>query len=237
MKKFLCYDTNDAASGKINVDNRGMLKPNSTVPSGSAPYQQLVTDGTGTAKWEDRLAYDDSKVVVDGGESGRLVKVSDEVPSWASIDAPIKYWSSDGINGTTNPGDYIDMGNGSFTVGEFACIITTDIHTTGIASADSDTPEITWDGNIGTIKKLDEKFLPDMLTLYATKGGEVLKSKDAANSEYPTAKEVMQAFFGRGVFIKPISGGSIVYEQVIAVNLSDKKVVTKSATFTFGPSV
>lgn len=27
MKKFLCYDTNDAASGKINVDNRGMLKP------------------------------------------------------------------------------------------------------------------------------------------------------------------------------------------------------------------
>ena len=27
MKKCLCYDTNDAASGKINVDNRGMLKP------------------------------------------------------------------------------------------------------------------------------------------------------------------------------------------------------------------
>lgn len=27
MKKFLCYDTNDAASGKINVDSRGMLTP------------------------------------------------------------------------------------------------------------------------------------------------------------------------------------------------------------------
>ena len=27
MRKFLCYDTNDAASGKINVDNRGMLRP------------------------------------------------------------------------------------------------------------------------------------------------------------------------------------------------------------------
>ena len=27
MKKFLCYNTNDAASGKINVDNQGMLKP------------------------------------------------------------------------------------------------------------------------------------------------------------------------------------------------------------------
>ena len=31
MKKFLCYDTNDAASGKINVDSRGILKPNSGV--------------------------------------------------------------------------------------------------------------------------------------------------------------------------------------------------------------
>ena len=58
MKKFLCYDTNDAASGKINVDSRGMLKPNSTVPSGSTPYQQLVTDGNGNTVWEDRLAYD-----------------------------------------------------------------------------------------------------------------------------------------------------------------------------------
>lgn len=27
MRKFLCYDTNDAASGKINVDSRGMLTP------------------------------------------------------------------------------------------------------------------------------------------------------------------------------------------------------------------
>ena len=60
MKKFLCYDTNDAASGKIDVDSRGMLKPNSTVPSGSAPYQQLVTDVTGTAKWEARLAWKES---------------------------------------------------------------------------------------------------------------------------------------------------------------------------------
>ena len=66
MKKFLCYDTNDAASGKIEVDNRGMLKPNSTVPStnGSA-YQQLVTDGDGNAKWEDRLAYETEPVLTE----------------------------------------------------------------------------------------------------------------------------------------------------------------------------
>ena len=27
MKKFLCYDTEQAARGEINVDNRGVLKP------------------------------------------------------------------------------------------------------------------------------------------------------------------------------------------------------------------
>ena len=36
-------------------------------------------------------------------------------------------------------------------------------YTTGIASADSDTPEITWDGNIGTIKTIDPKYIPSEL--------------------------------------------------------------------------
>ena len=63
MKKFLCYDTNDAASGKINVDSRGILKPNSTVPSGGEPYKSLVTDGEGNVKWEDRLTYAETKLV------------------------------------------------------------------------------------------------------------------------------------------------------------------------------
>ena len=66
MKKFLCYDTNDAASGKIGVNSNGVLSPNATVPStnGSA-NQQLVTDGDGNVKWEDRLALDVT-LTVDG---------------------------------------------------------------------------------------------------------------------------------------------------------------------------
>ena len=64
MKKFLCYDTNDAASGKINVSANGVLKPSSTVPStNGAAYQQLVTDGEGGVKWEDRLAYEDKEII------------------------------------------------------------------------------------------------------------------------------------------------------------------------------
>ena len=38
MKKFLCYDTNDAASGKIDVDSRGMLK--STGSSAQADWNE-----------------------------------------------------------------------------------------------------------------------------------------------------------------------------------------------------
>lgn len=186
MKKFLCYDTNDAASGKINVSANGVLKPNSTVPSSSGePYKSLVTDGTGNTKWEDRLAYDDSKLVVDNRRGGQYVKVSDEVPSWATLGAPIKYWSSDGDNGTLISEDYIDLGNGSFLAGDYAFIIATDnvkfdslvfpekgvyflflrnvVYTTGLASVDSNTPEITWDGNFGTLKTIDPKYIPSEL--------------------------------------------------------------------------
>ena len=185
MKKFLCYDTNDAASGKINVDNRGVLKPNSTVPSSSCePYKSLVTDGEGNVKWEDRLAYDDSKLVVDNGRGAKIVKVSDEVPSWATLGAPIKYWLSDGDNGTLISEDCLDLGNGSFMASEYAFFIATDnvkfdsfvfpekgvyftladgLYVTGISSADSDTPEIIWDGNIETIKTIDSKYIPSEL--------------------------------------------------------------------------
>lgn len=190
MKKFLCYDTNDAASGKINVDNRGMLRPNATVPSSSGePFKSLVTDGDGNAKWEDRLAYDDSKLVVDVREGFRIVKVSDEIPSWASVDASMKVWYSNGNNHTVNPEGYTDLGNGSFAAFDasvFAFFIATDnvefelynivfpkkgvyfisidgVHTTGISSADSDTPEITWDGNIEFTKTIDSKYIPSEL--------------------------------------------------------------------------
>ena len=147
-------------------------------------YQYLVTDGDSKTKWEDRLAYDDSRVVVDSGEGVKFVKVADEVPSWASVDAPMKIWINNGINVMVNPEDYRSLGNGSFFANEFAVFIATDNvefnghvfpkkgvyflsengdYVTGIASADSDTPEITWDGYIGGFKKLDKKYIPSEL--------------------------------------------------------------------------
>ena len=187
MKKFLCYDTNDAASGKIDVDSRGMLKPNSTVPStnGSA-YQQLVTDGEGGVKWEDRLAYESgSRLVVDVRGGAQLVKVADEVPSWATVDVNIKIWLGTGSSSTLTPEFYHEFGNGSFYVNDGICsfvmadndeydgvvfpekgvyFMSADIvRTTGIASAGSDTPEITWDGKVENVKTIDPKFIPSEL--------------------------------------------------------------------------
>ena len=194
MKKFLCYDTNDAASGKINVSANGVLRPNSTVPStNGATNQQLVTDEDGNVKWEERLVYEDSRLVIDLVRGRRAVKVADEVPSWASLDASIKVWLSNGYSLTDTPEDYSDLGNGSFVAGEEAFFIAADntelgsfvfpekgiyfmvmpngTYASGVSSADSDTPEITWDGSLETIKKIDEKFLPDMLILYVHEQG------------------------------------------------------------------
>ena len=45
MKKFLCYDTNDVANGKIDVDSRGVLKS----AGSSAQADWNVTDSTDPA--------------------------------------------------------------------------------------------------------------------------------------------------------------------------------------------
>ena len=167
-------------SDTLGVDENGKLGVN-----GGEPYKSLVTDGDGGVKWEDRLAYEDSRLVVDVGGGAHLVKVADEVPSWATADANIKIWLSTGSSVTLPPESYFEFGNGSFCASEGICcfvmadndewdgnvfpekgvyFISSDaIHTTGIASADSDTPEIVWDGNIGVIKKLDEKYIPSEL--------------------------------------------------------------------------
>ena len=149
-------------------------------------YQQLVTDGAGNTKWEDRLAYEGSRLVVDSGSGSKFVKVADEVPSWASMDANIKGGMSNGFNETETPEYYVDLGNGSFMAEGTVFIATDDVefsgesivfpekgvyfssvpgvfYTIGVASADSDTPEITWDGNVEFTKTIDPKYIPSEL--------------------------------------------------------------------------
>lgn len=62
------------------------------LPTGGQPYQQLVTDGEGTAKWEDRLAYSAGGVISWDGDTtgktslmGSFYKVSDLTPTAQDI--------------------------------------------------------------------------------------------------------------------------------------------------------
>lgn len=152
------------------------------LPEGGSPYQQLVTDGSGNTKWEDRLAYDDSRVVVDVNDNTRLVRVSDEVPSFVSDGVSVNVWLS---NGTSQAVSVVGHGNGNFGVDEFVFIFSSDnvamgngivfpkkgvyfvevvgeVYVTGFSSADSDTPEITWDGKVENVKTIDPKYIKDM---------------------------------------------------------------------------
>ena len=60
-------------------------------------YKQLVTDGDGKATWEDRLAYEGSKVVVGPLNDGTsLAKVADEIPGFVSAGEVVNIYLSTG---------------------------------------------------------------------------------------------------------------------------------------------
>lgn len=230
-------------SDTLGVDENGKLGVN-----GGEPYKSLVTDGTGGVKWEDRLAYEGSRLVVDLGRKGPFVKVADKAPSWMSVDAPTNVWISKGQREhiiTVSQDDNVGYDNGSFRIFYMVFVITedntiiridendegryefpkkgvyfgTDVseYISGIASADSDTPEITWDGSLETIKKIDEKFLPECpVFTVQTKGTD--KYLHDANGERMTLEQaksiglnfVIQSEHGNGSLIKPIS---VVYDS------------------------
>lgn len=50
----MSFDVTTLALAKSYTNQHG---ESGGLPTGGAPYQQLVTDGEGNAKWEDRLAY------------------------------------------------------------------------------------------------------------------------------------------------------------------------------------
>ena len=190
-------------------------------------YQQLVTDGEGNAKWEDRLVYDDSKVAVPPEGNNRFIKVADTVPSWLSANKNTKVWvsnnTSERVIDISSTG-YIINHDGSFMVSQngsslYAVVIMEDdcefnvmsstvffpekgvyfawrklgsslLYTAGITSADSDTPEITWDGNFSIIKKLDKKFLPDQTVFYALPNKRLI---DAPGGNYVTLEQAKAA--------------------------------------------
>ena len=191
MKKFLCYDTNDAASGKINVDSRGMLKPNSTVPSGSTPYQQLVTDGSGNTKWEDRLCYSKETPceIMDTALSEWMGPQDDVYFLW---DVPVislptlgvtytvlwggSFYEVKCVESTNSLGKkFYDFGSDSFEYPFYISIDEADM-TAQVSTNQSRVDSIKISGLAITTVPIDEKFIPTMTSL-------ILKSSTASSTK------------------------------------------------------
>lgn len=157
----------------------------SGLPSGGAPYQQLVTDGEGNAKWEDRLAYREELVSVDMSEGMVLCKVSSRIPDGITDGFTATLWLSDGYSAT---GNATKLGDNIYELGSFVFITTADncvfqnvtfpekgiyflyapagsmgevgMYVCGLAFGEATEPEITWDGNAFSKKVIDISYLP-----------------------------------------------------------------------------
>lgn len=130
----------------------------SGLPTGGAPYQQLVTDGEGNAKWEDRLAYEkpvwkDFKLTTDELEIdgfslpdvGETVTV--KVNGVESVET-VKYTEEDGLKYNYIGDDYYSVisGDGRWCIAAPGSCY-------GVASE-----EVTISLFIKEIKKIDGKF-------------------------------------------------------------------------------
>ena len=163
-------------------------------------YQQLVTDGDGNVKWEDRLAHGDNRICVSTPEltSMSWYKVSDDLPT-GSYDIGTRVYTidSDGdiyrdeimvsngeviANDGTEPSvivalhdnvTFLSTNGWSITLPEKGTYFADfkDYYITGVVLGDSNEPEITWDGSFFVGKKIEQMYIPKQ-TVY-------LKLKDA----------------------------------------------------------
>lgn len=155
------------------------------LPEGGTPYQQLVTDGDGNAKWEDRLAYPFAKYI-NLNDREKLVKVSDDIPdapngvitAWViidgvshaaacslmqvSADAAVIYSEEEGLLGFFVYADMVTIDD--ITVDEKGVYlygaVDKSFYCSGIAVGEAAEPTITWDGN--SVKAIDSVYLPLM---------------------------------------------------------------------------
>lgn len=221
----------------------------------SKAYKQLVTDGTGTAKWEDRLAYECSRLVVDIGADTTLVKVADEVPSLVIADKPATIYFDQGnfdgvvlqlsntLLGVLGSGDPLVLialtDNCEFDGGvllEKGVYFYSDPESHVNRCVIDGALEFTWDGSLYAPKQIDEKFIPktNPLILYVFVDGLVLKNNNKSEPVHATVEEIRQAFLGAGVYTTPATDdvgelGSL--SQVIYFGPASAKIATKDSIY------
>lgn len=99
------------------------------LPSGGEPYQQLVTDGDGNAKWENRLAYITGDIITWNGDTTGLVqaveiplfKVTDKVFTTSElVGAEISFYVDGNEQKVVLTENDISEDSGYIMIGEYA---------------------------------------------------------------------------------------------------------------------
>ena len=209
-------------------------------------FKQLVTDGDGGVKWEDRLAYSDSRVTVDASGSPQLgmaffTHISDEIPdksTQAGNDCMVFFSNERKQNMSVNKksDSLFTAGPVVFALGdnvEYAGIIfpkrgiyfgtdSSGIFTTGISFDSSTTPEITWDGNIETIKTIDPKYIPNTDVFFVLSGSGFRTGTDWYEGEDATIADIVSAYHDGGAKIFQMKGVTCIgISNVIGASASD----------------
>ena len=213
MKKFLCYDTNDAASGKIGVDNNGVLSPNATVPStNGAANQYLVTDSIGNTKWEDRLVYTQTIPGSDGPIITFQAYLNTISPLTLSeplvVDAPytVKEGNDEYKTTCTAHGEILNV------VSKQGSLVVNDPINNPLIAL--------WNGALThkkieivresqeEVKQIDPKYIPSKETFFVVSGqGSFRTGTDWYEGEDATIADIVSAYHDGGARIFQMSGG------------------------------
>ena len=170
----------------LNVNDNGELSIN-----GGTPYQQLVTDGSGNAKWEDRLAYEENisvnppiNITWDGNTEGLIAssqnhyyKVSDDIFPIEDVRQMTITLDGQDMSIESLYGNNVVCYNNAIFCSDTGPVISLAENSGPFPSGAPDTyPEVgvyfPSDGSVSALKlsnknvlkKLDEKFLPSVIT-------------------------------------------------------------------------
>ena len=219
----------------LNVNDSGELSIN-----GGTPYQQLVTDGSGNTKWEDRLAYvateeqvifsqediafaERNGLYVSSGFPITAINVGDKLR--VDFDGQTYNCVAYSMPGTTNP---VFIGNGSrlgyddtgepflitYVIEEQRFQITTTLtsptHTVSITRI------------VETVHKIPQVYLPEKTTVYVDSGDNYMYF-DSETTKALSAEDFISAVNSTGIdFIElPISSDDL-HLQMINYSINKK---------------
>ena len=142
--------------------------PEPQPPSGGTPYQQLVTDGNGKTKWEDRLAYETEPVLTEILPEQNFTGTDQILTGGSKLSIgqtyTVKFDNTEyecicvDLNGVPGIGNAAIVETGSDT-GEPFLLGYRNEHLYIYVSDKTSTHTVSVSGSASTIKKIDEKFL------------------------------------------------------------------------------